>query len=163
MCLYSFQLPLGSSGQPPAVCYSQVLVTPSGLGAGATSQCCQVLGTSSSLIGFTGQELTPSHLCQGPLRWHSDKESACQYRRHGFDPWVGKIPWRRNWQPTPVFQPGKRSHGQRSLVGYSLWGCKESDTTEHTHTHTHTHILIFHMLEHLEEKTKATKEAKEGS
>ena len=41
--------------------------------------------------------------------------------------------WRRGWQPTPVFLPGK-SHGQRGLVGYSLWGCKELDTTEHTHT-----------------------------
>ena len=41
----------------------------------------------------------------------------------GFYPWVGKIPWRRKWQPTPVFLPGK-SHGQRSLVGYSLWSCK---------------------------------------
>ena len=51
----------------------------------------------------------------------SGKESACQCRRckrRGFDPWVGKIPWRRAWQPTPVFLPGK-SHGQRSLVGYS--------------------------------------------
>ena len=47
----------------------------------------------------------------------------------GFDPWVRKIPWRRRWQPTPVFLPGK-SHGQRSLVGYSPWGCKESNTTE---------------------------------
>ena len=46
-----------------------------------------------------------------------------------FDPWVGKIPWRRVWQPTPVFFPGK-FHGQRGLVGYSPWGCKESDTTE---------------------------------
>ena len=44
-------------------------------------------------------------------------------RRPGFDPWVGKIPWRRAWQPTPVFLPGE-SHGQRSLVGYSLWGHK---------------------------------------
>ena len=43
------------------------------------------------------------------------------------------------WQPTPVFLPGE-SHGQRGLVGYGLWGCKESDTTEQlTHTHTHTH------------------------
>ena len=42
-------------------------------------------------------------------------------RRHGFDPWVGKIPWRRKWQPTPVFLAGK-FHGQRSLVGYSPWG-----------------------------------------
>ena len=66
----------------------------------------------------------------------SGKESACRCRRlqrHGFHPWVGNIPWRRKWQPTPVFLPGK-SHGQRSLAGYSPWGCKESDTTEHTHT-----------------------------
>ena len=46
-----------------------------------------------------------------------------------FDPWVGKIPWRRKWQPTPVFLLGK-SHGWRSLVGYSPWDCKESDMTE---------------------------------
>ena len=44
----------------------------------------------------------------------------------GFDPWVRKIPWRRKWQPTSVFMPGE-SHGWRSLVGYSPWGCKESD------------------------------------
>ena len=49
-----------------------------------------------------------------------------------FDPWVGKIPWRRKWQPTPVLLPGK-SHGQRSLVGYSPWGHKESDITERLH------------------------------
>ena len=49
-----------------------------------------------------------------------------------FDPWVGKIPWRRKWQSTPVLLPGK-SHGQRSLVGYSPWGRKESDTTEPLH------------------------------
>ena len=51
--------------------------------------------------------------------------------RLGFNPWVGKIPWRRAWQPTPVFLPGE-FHGQRSLAGYSLWGHKESDTTEMT-------------------------------
>ena len=45
--------------------------------------------------------------------------------------WVGKIPWRRAWQPTPVSLPGE-SHGQRSLVGYSPWGCKELDVTEAT-------------------------------
>ena len=43
--------------------------------------------------------------------------------RHWFDPWVRKIPWRRKWQPTPVFL-SRRSQGQRSLVGYSPWGCK---------------------------------------
>ena len=52
-------------------------------------------------------------------------------KRHQFDPWVGKIPWSRKRLPTPVFLPGK-FHGQRSLVGYSPWGRKESDMTEHT-------------------------------
>ena len=50
----------------------------------------------------------------------------------GFDPWVGKIPWRRKWQSTPVLLPGK-SHGWRSLVGSSPWGRKESDMTEWLH------------------------------
>ena len=48
--------------------------------------------------------------------------------RPGFDPWVGKIPWRREWQPAPVSLPGK-SHGQRSLVGYSPRSRKELNTT----------------------------------
>ena len=51
------------------------------------------------------------------------KESTCQCRRHGFNPWVRKIPWRRKWQPAPELLPGK-PHGQRSLVGYSPWSCK---------------------------------------
>ena len=49
--------------------------------------------------------------------------------REVFDPWVGKIPWRRAWQPTPVFLFGE-SHGQRSLVGYCPWGCNELDMTK---------------------------------
>ena len=53
----------------------------------------------------------------------SGKESACQCRRCRFSPWVRNIPWRRKWQPTPVLLLGK-SHGQRSLVGYSQWGHK---------------------------------------
>ena len=65
----------------------------------------------------------------GLPRQLSGKESTCQCRGHGFDPWLGKIPWRRKWQPTPVFLP-EMSHGQRSLVGYSLWGRKESDMTQ---------------------------------
>ena len=65
------------------------------------------------------------------LRW----SSVClQCGRPGFDPWVGKIPWRRIWQPTPAFLPGK-SHRQRSLVDYSPLGLKESDMTEHLHFH----------------------------
>ena len=64
------------------------------------------------------------------------KNPAFQCRRHKrpwFDPWVGKISWRREWQPTPVFLPGE-SHGQRSLVGYSPWGSKEPDTIERAYT-----------------------------
>ena len=88
----------------------------------------------------------------------SGKESACQCRRpqrHGFGPWVRKIPWVWKQQPTPVFLPGE-SHGQRSLVGSSPQVNKELNMTQHVHmsthactrAHTHTHttgsfILLF--------------------
>ena len=66
-----------------------------------------------------------------------------QYRRPEFDSWVRKIPWRREWLPTPVLLP-REFHVQRSLAGSSLWSHKDSDTTEqHTHTHTHTHTQNF--------------------
>ena len=68
---------------------------------------------------------------QSPL-WCSGKESACQCRRCGFDAWIGKIPWRGAWQPTPVFLPGN-SCGQRNLAGYSLWGQTQLSTRAHTH------------------------------
>ena len=58
-------------------------------------------------------------------------------RRHGFDPWVCKISWRRKWQTTPIFLPGI-FHRQRDLAEYGPWGCKELDMTEHV-----CHILIF--------------------
>ena len=63
------------------------------------------------------------------------KESACLlYGRPRFNAWVGKIPWRREWQPTPVFLPGE-FHGQRSLAGYSPWGCRvRNDWATNTHT-----------------------------
>ena len=70
--------------------------------------------------------------------WCSGKESTHQCRRSRrcrFKPQVGKIPQQRKWQLTPVFLPGK-FHGQRSLVGYSPWGCKESDMTKHALMHT---------------------------
>ena len=54
------------------------------------------------------------------------KKSACQWKKHRLDLWVGKIPWGGKWQLIRVFTPGK-SHGQRSLVGSSPWGCKEQD------------------------------------
>ena len=73
------------------------------------------------------------------------KNLPAKCRRCGFDPWIGKIPWRREWQLTPIFLPEK-FHGQRSLADYSSWGCKELDMTKlltHTHTHTHTHHVQF--------------------
>ena len=71
------------------------------------------------------------------------KESACQWgrhKRHGFNPWVGKIPWSKKWHPTPVFLPGK-FHGQWSLTGYSPWGCKDLDTTEWLSTSSKWDVL----------------------
>ena len=65
---------------------------------------------------------------------HSLEEAAFDLDNGGFDPWVTKIPWRRKWLPTPVFLSGEFL-GQKSLVGWSPWGCKELDTTEPlTHT-----------------------------
>ena len=64
---------------------------------------------------------------EGLPKWFSGKESTC-LRRCGFYHGVRKIPWRRKWQPTPVFLPGK-SHRQRILAGYGPWHDKESDTT----------------------------------
>ena len=64
-----------------------------------------------------------NYLCVGLSQWLSSKESTCQCRRHGFDHWVKKIPWKTKWQPIQVFLSGK-SHGQRSLADSSLWGRK---------------------------------------
>ena len=79
----------------------------------------------------------------------SGKESACQcrrHKRHRFDPWIGKIPWRMAWQPTPVSLPGN-SHGQRSLVGYRPCGRRVGHNlaTEQQHLKLYVNIdcLIF--------------------
>ena len=85
-------------------------------------------------MGFSRQECWSGFPLPSPPHGTSDIEPACQCRRCKrcrFHPWVGKIPWRRAWQPTPVFLPGE-SHGQRSLVGYSPQSRKESDTTKAT-------------------------------
>ena len=90
--------------------------------------------------------LCPPKTC----RWYSSKESACRCRRckrWGFDPWVRKIPWRRKWQPTPVFLLGNPT--DRGPWQATVHGIAESDTTEwlstctraHTHTHTHTYTI----------------------
>ena len=91
-------------------------------------------------------ELGPERVCRLPswasLMTQREKNPPAKQETQemGFNPWVGKIPWRRKWQPTPVFLPGK-SHGQRSLVGYHPWGHKESDMPEHANSHIHTGLL----------------------
>ena len=78
----------------------------------------------------------------GSLGKESTHNAGDHTGRHGFDPWVGKIPKRRAWQPTPVFLPVE-SHGQRSMAGYSPRGRKESDMTEATE---HAHTLCWFLL-----------------
>ena len=89
-------------------------------------------GCKMSLIGpsnyYSGETGIQSHTKGFPC--NSDgKESACNVGGPMVHPWVGKIPWKRAWLPTPVFLPGKY-HGQRSLAGYSPWDHKELDMTE---------------------------------
>ena len=75
--------------------------------------------------------------------WLRGKESAWQcrkYKRCAFNPWVRNIPWRRKWQPIPVLLLGK-SHGQKSLVGYSPWGHRVGHrSAQHTHARMHAHM-----------------------
>ena len=96
-----------------------------------------------------------SSICNSELPWWLWWQRIClQCRRSGFDPWVRKIPWRREWQPSPVFLSGE-FYGQRSLAGYSPWGCKGSDMTEwlillyYFHvvhmTHSFFKCLFFHL------------------
>ena len=78
--------------------------------------------------------------------WLNGKESACQFRRCRFNTWVRKIPWRRKWQPTLVFLPGK-PHWQRCLVGYSPWGHKESETTSRlNNNNSNVGMLLGHLI-----------------
>ena len=89
----------------------------------------------------------------GPPQGLSGKESPCQWRRHKklrLNTWVGKIPWRRKWQPTPVFLPGESS-GQRSLAGYSSQGRKELDTIENTHIINYSGFYSYNGIVHSNE------------
>ena len=86
-------------------------------------------------LGFGVQELQEALVTSTDFPGGSDgKASVYNEGDPGSIPWVGKIPWRRKWQSTPVLLPGI-SHGQSSLVGYCPWGRKESDTTEQLHFH----------------------------
>ena len=84
-------------------------------------------------------------------RWLSDKESTCWCRRHKLDPWVKKILWRRKWQHTPVFLPGKmqwtEEPGGLQLVGVTKsWTQLSIHTHTHIHTHTQAYIYIFFFI-----------------
>ena len=79
----------------------------------------------------------------------NSKESAYQCRRRGFDPWPGRVPWKRNWQPTPAFLPGN-PHGQRKLTDYRLGGHKELDTTEQLST---ANDSLEHLASHVSSNT----------
>ena len=82
---------------------------------------------SGSILRFCFFWLSSNSVCKYKcLRW---LRICLQSRRPRFHPWVRKIPWKKEWLPTPVFLPG-RFHGQKSLEGYSLWSGKESDMTE---------------------------------
>ena len=105
-----------------------------------------LLEFSQTHVHWVGDAIQRSHLLSPPsppalnlsslvVRWW---RICLQCRRPGFDPWVRKISWRREWLLTPVFLLGE-FHGQRSLVGYSPWGCKELDMTVCS-TNTGTHI-----------------------
>ena len=88
--------------------------------------------------------MPPLQYC-GLAWWLNGKESACRSRKPRFDSLVGKIPWRRKWQPTPLFFLGK-SHGQRSLVGYSPWGRirVSHDLATKQHTPNSTIIILYY-------------------
>ena len=90
-----------------------------------------VLGSSCSLLLLLLLPLLQEGGFPGGSVGKGSTGNAGDSGRCKFNPWVRKIPWRRVWQPTPVFLPGE-SHGQRSLVGYSPWGHKVSDRTEAT-------------------------------
>ena len=103
------------------------------VGLSAEGECVSRVGfgclVSVHLGGCVNQGEVP--FCSGLPQWLSGRiHLQCRrQKRHRFNLWVRKTPWRRAWQPTPVFLPGE-SHKQRSLVGYSPWSCKESDMTK---------------------------------
>ena len=121
-----------STKEPPALSQKQApeCQRPRSLGVGTDT------GLTAPLLSVpvSWSERPGVTNCRGLACWPSGEESACQRRRHGFDPWMGTIPWRRKWPPTPVFLPGK-SRGQRSLVGHSPWG-REGRTRLTTHADT---------------------------
>ena len=86
-------------------------------------------GSSHSKVGIMDSKILHLYMWKWASLLAQMVKNPPAVQEPRFDPWVGKIPWRREWQPTPVFLPGE-VHGQRSLVGFSPWGRKELDTAE---------------------------------
>ena len=99
------------------------------LGRKAMAKLASILKSKDITLLTKVHEVKVKGFPDGPSKEHAFQ--CRKYKRCGFDPWVGRFPWRKAWQPTPVFLPGE-SCGQRSVVGYSPQGCKELDTTEGT-------------------------------
>ena len=93
--------------------------------------------------------------------WLKQERIHLQCRKTRFDPWVGKIPWRRKWRPTPVFLPGQ-SHGQRSLAGYSPWVANSRTWLRQLSTHTRrvkseeTYVYLWFILADVWQKFNTT-------
>ena len=102
-----------------------MLSCPEGGGQDGSSRRLPGISRNPTLFDMEQAYTRPSPVTQ----WKRTCLQRKRCRRHWFDPWVGKSPWRRAWQPTAAFLPGE-SHGQRTLAGYSPWGHRESDTTE---------------------------------
>ena len=122
------------------------------------------LGLRVCLLTFF---LTTSFFYDGLPWWFRGRESACRCRRCRLDSWVGKIPWRRKWQPTLVFLPEK-SHGQRSLVGYRQQGHKSqirlSDWTTTGSLYLILFVLaLFHMFIYIPFKSSKDSENRNSS
>ena len=115
------------------VVFTQVLLSTSKVTGCWQNSCLLMLSMLSSLLSNKQQKISVSNTFnQGISGGPSGKESTCQCRicrKYRLQSWVGKIPWRKKWQGSPVFSTIK-SHGQRSLLGYSPWGRKESDMTK---------------------------------
>ena len=127
--------------------------SPSELGCSPTvwrvAQLMQLQRSWEGLLNAFGNYFGSTHQAMGLPRRFSGKDSACQCRRHGFNPWVRKIPWRRKWQPTPVCLL-RKPHEKRSLVGYNPRGCKRVKhhwvSTEHASGDTQMFRLFYPLL-----------------
>ena len=93
---------------------------------------------TNTLLSVNRSVIPSSRASQVGLVVKNLPANAGDTRDSGWIPRSGRSPWSRKWQSTPIFLPGK-SHGQRSLVGYSLWGRKELDTTEWLSIHVRHH------------------------